>query len=80
MKMSIAADTEDYNLWSSDFKQVELRILPFVAGQQDLINIESDMDVDAHRAILSILTKSLCGQYQQEKGEMVSPLTLVSCI
>lgn len=57
MKMSIAADTEDYNLWSSDFKQVELRILPFVAGQQDLINIESDMDVDAHRAILSILTK-----------------------
>lgn len=56
MKMSIIADTDDYNLWSSDFKQVELRILPFVAGQQDLIELESNMDVDAHRAILSILT------------------------
>lgn len=56
MKKAILADTSEYNLWSSDFKQVELRILPFVAKQQDLIDIETDMDVDVHRAILSILS------------------------
>lgn len=56
MKKAILADTSEYNLWSSDFKQVELRILPFVAKQNDLIEIEKDMDVDVHRAIMSILS------------------------
>lgn len=57
MKKAIMADSDEYNLWSADFKQVELRILPFVAGQQDLIELEKDPDVDVHRAILSLLTK-----------------------
>ena len=56
MKKTIIADTDDYYLWSADFKQVELRILAFVAGQKDLIEMESNPDVDVHRAILSILS------------------------
>ncbi|MBQ2885864.1 MAG: hypothetical protein IJE43_19235 [Alphaproteobacteria bacterium] len=55
MKKAIIADGDAFNLWSADFKQVELRILAYVAGQQDLIEMESDPDVDVHRAILAIL-------------------------
>lgn len=56
MKKLIVADTNEYRLWSCDFKQVELRILAYLAGQKDLIKLESDPDVDVHRAILSIIT------------------------
>lgn len=55
MKKLIVSDSEDYWLWSCDYKQVELRILAFLAGQQNLIELEKDKDVDIHRAILSII-------------------------
>lgn len=54
MKKLVVGDTEDYWLWSVDYKQVELRILAYLAGQEDLIKLESDGSVDVHRAILSI--------------------------
>lgn len=56
MKGIIMADTEDFNFWSSDFKQIELRILPFLAGEEKLIELEKDPCIDIHRAILSIIT------------------------
>ena len=56
MKKLIVGDSEDHHLWSADFKQVELRILPFLAGQKDLIELEKNPDVDIHRAVLSIIT------------------------
>lgn len=55
MKSLIIADSNDHHLWSADFKQVELRLLAYLAGQKDLIELESDPDVDIHRAILSII-------------------------
>ncbi len=57
MKKLVVGDTEDYWLWSVDYKQVELRILAYLAGQKDLIELESDGSVDVHRAILSIISK-----------------------
>lgn len=56
MKSLVLADSEEHLLWSVDFKQVELRILAFLAGQEDLIELERDMNIDIHRAILSIIT------------------------
>jgi len=56
MKSLVLSDSEQHYLWSADFKQVELRILPYLAGQEDLIELEKDPEVDAHRAYLSILT------------------------
>lgn len=56
MKKLIVADSEDHYLWSADFKQIELRLLAYLAGQEDLIEKESNPDVDVHRAITSIIT------------------------
>ncbi len=56
MKEVIVADSDHHFLWSSDFSQIELRILAYVAGQDDLIKLQSDPDIDIHRAILSIIT------------------------
>lgn len=56
MKDIIMADSDEHRFWSADFKQIELRILAYLAGQEDLIELESDPDVDVHRAILSIIT------------------------
>lgn len=55
MKKMILSDSPDHYLISCDYKQVELRVLAFVAGQKDLIELEKDPDIDIHRAILSII-------------------------
>lgn len=57
MKKLVLPDSEDHRLWSADFKQIELRILAYLAGEEPLIELESNMDIDIHRAILSIITK-----------------------
>ena len=56
MKKLVLPDSEDHRLWSADFKQIELRILAYLAGEEPLIEKESDPDIDIHRAILSIIT------------------------
>lgn len=56
MKSLIQADSAHHHLWSSDWKQVELRVLAYVARQLDLIEMEKDPCVDVHRAILSLIT------------------------
>lgn len=55
MKSCAIADSKYHGLVSSDWAQVELRILAGMAGQEDLIALEADPGVDIHRAILSII-------------------------
>lgn len=55
MKKLVVGDSKYHYLWSADFKQIELRILAYLAGQTDLIELESNPDIDVHRAILSII-------------------------
>ena len=57
MKMLIHGDSKYHRLWSADFKQIELRLLAYLAGQKDLIEMMSNPDIDVHRAITSIITK-----------------------
>lgn len=57
MKSCALADSPYHQLVSSDWAQVELRILAGLAEQEDLIALESDPGVDIHRAILSIIQK-----------------------
>ena len=57
MKSCALADSPYHQLVSSDWAQVELRILAGLAGQKDLIELEADPGVDIHRAILSIIQK-----------------------
>ena len=56
MKKLVVADSDDHYLWSSDFKQIELRLLAYQARQENLIKLESNKDIDVHRAITSIIT------------------------
>jgi DNA polymerase I-like protein with 3'-5' exonuclease and polymerase domains len=56
MKEIIISDADEFRFWSADFKQIELRILAYLARQKNLIELESNPDVDVHRAILSIIT------------------------
>lgn len=56
MKKMILSDSDSHYLLSCDYTQVELRILAYLAGQKDLIELCKISDVDVHRAILSIIT------------------------
>lgn len=56
MKSIILSDSPDHYLVSCDFKQVELRILAYLAKQEDLIELCKDYNIDIHRAIGSIIS------------------------
>ena len=55
MKSLVLSDSPYHVFWSSDYKQIELRVLAYLAGQTDLIKLCDNPDVDIHRAILSII-------------------------
>lgn len=57
MKSCSLADSKYHGQVSCDWKQVELRVLAWMAEQKDLIELECDPAVDIHRAILSIIQK-----------------------
>ena len=57
MKSCALADSPSHGMVSCDWKQVELRVLAWMADQKDLIELEGDPAVDIHRAILSIIQK-----------------------
>lgn len=56
MKKSVISDTPFHRLVDADFSQIELRVLAYLAEQEDLIKLECDPEVDIHRAIGSILS------------------------
>lgn len=75
MKSCVVADSPHHGLVSCDWKQVELRVLAWLAGQQDLIKLESDPDVDIHRAILSIIQGKpmyMISEEDRKKGKSVN--------
>lgn len=75
MKGCAIADSPHHGLVSCDWKQVELRILAGMAGQEDLIELEKDPNVDIHRAILSIIKKKpmyLISEEERKAGKSVN--------
>ena len=66
MKSCVIADSPYHGLVSCDWKQVELRILAGMSGQDDLAELEANPDVDIHRAILSIIQKMPMWQISEE--------------
>ena len=75
MKKCALADSPQHQLVSCDWKQVELRILAGMAGQEDLIKLEKDPNVDIHRAILSIIQGKpmyLISEEDRKKGKSVN--------
>lgn len=56
MKRCACSDSKRHKLISCDYKQVELRVLAFVAGEKELIEIMKDPRIDVHRAIAYRIT------------------------
>ena len=75
MKSCALADSPYHGLVSCDWKQVELRILAGMAGEEELVKMECDPGVDIHRAILSIIQKKpmyLISEEDRKNGKSVN--------
>jgi DNA polymerase I-like protein with 3'-5' exonuclease and polymerase domains len=56
LKKLIIADSPDYNFFDADYSQIELRMLAFLAGQKDLLELCEDPENDIHRVIGSLIS------------------------
>ncbi len=56
LKDIILSDASDRDFWGPDYSQVELRMIAYLAGEQDLIRLATDPDNDIHRIIGSLIT------------------------
>jgi DNA polymerase I-like protein with 3'-5' exonuclease and polymerase domains len=56
LKEIILSDSEDHEMWDPDYSQMELRMIAYLAGEKDLIEMCKDPDNDIHRVIGSLIT------------------------
>lgn len=56
LKEVILADDTDRDFWGPDFSQIELRMIAYLAGETELIELAKDPSNDIHRIIGSLIT------------------------
>lgn len=56
LKEVILSDADDRDFWGPDFSQIELRMIAYLAGEKELIDLASDPENDIHRIIGSLIT------------------------
>lgn len=56
LKEVILSDADDRDFWGPDFSQIELRMIAYLAGEKDLIELAKDPDNDIHRIIGSLIS------------------------
>ena len=56
LKDIIIPDTPEHDMWDPDYSQIELRMIAFLAGEKELIELCKDPENDIHRAIGSLIT------------------------
>lgn len=56
LKEVILSDAEDRDFWGPDFSQIELRMIAYLAGEQELIDKANNPDNDIHRIIGSLIS------------------------
>lgn len=56
LKEVILSDTNNHDFWGPDFSQVELRMIAYLAGETELIELAKDPDNDIHRIIGSLIS------------------------
>jgi len=67
LKDVIVSDSELKDLWGPDYSQVELRMIAFLAGEQELIVMMKDPSDDVHRVCASFITNK--EQWEITKAE-----------
>lgn len=56
LKEVILADTDYHDFWGPDFSQIELRMIAYLAGETELIELAKNPDNDIHRIIGSLIS------------------------
>lgn len=56
LKDVILSDSDDCDFWGPDFSQIELRMIAYLAGEKELIELAKDPDNDIHRIIGSLIS------------------------
>lgn len=56
LKAAIMSDTDEHAFWGPDYSQIEIRMIAYLAGEKDLIDLASDPDNDIHRVIGSLIS------------------------
>ena len=56
MKSYMLSDFDDRDFWGPDFSQIELRMIAYLAGETDLIDLCKDPRNDIHRIIGSLIS------------------------
>lgn len=56
LKEVMLSDADDRDFWGPDFSQIELRMIAYLAGETELIELAKDPNNDIHRIIGSLIT------------------------
>lgn len=56
LKEVILSDSDDRDFWGPDYSQIELRMIAYLAGETELIDLAKDPDNDIHRVIGSLIS------------------------
>lgn len=67
LKDIILSDSPEHDMWDPDYSQIELRMIAFLAGEKDLIELCKDPENDIHRAIGSLISNKPMWQISAEE-------------
>lgn len=57
-------------MWDPDYSQIELRMIAFLAGEKELIELCKDPENDIHRAIGSLISNKEMWQISSEERKV----------
>lgn len=67
LKDIILSDSPEHDMWDPDYSQIELRMIAFLAGEKELIELCKDPENDIHRAIGSLISNKEMWQISSEE-------------
>lgn len=70
LKDIILSDTPEHDMWDPDYSQIELRMIAFLAGEKELIELCRDPENDIHRAIGSLISHKEMWQISSEERKL----------
>lgn len=70
LKSIILSDSPEHDMWDPDYSQIELRMIAFLAGEKELIELCKDPENDIHRAIGSLISNKEMWQISSEERKI----------
>lgn len=70
LKDIILSDTPEHDMWDPDYSQIELRMIAFLAGEKELIELCKDPENDIHRAIGSLISNKEMWEISSEERKV----------